>query len=296
MTTVTIPINTDPFPFYWLVEEQGYEWRRGLASEPRLAARGSKTPQSRPQIYAPLRDERLFLKFANLKTNSVDIQRFANRYGLLFNRYSDKSAVRRPSGVYHTAQLHGTSLRKWKEEIERMSVLVRIWKGIKGARKAELEKVIIWKGKNTVDYKLGWSDTLLASPHFNRALLDRFKPLDVVKPAMYLLQAEINKRIADISNSDHLAIVPRLVWCPGPRIDGVAKPDHHQRIIFQPTSLLAAVWLQFARAVTGEYQLQVCEGCGEYFQVGKGARRTHTKTCSSRCRQRASRRKRNLHQ
>jgi hypothetical protein len=124
---------------------------------------------------------------------------------------------------------------------------------------------------------------VLASPKYNKVLLDRFKPFDVLRPALYALQAEINKRIAEFG------VVPTLVWCPGPRINGIAKPDHHQRIVFVPKNLLAAMWLQFAQAVTGEYQLRECKGCGEYFQIGPGARRGQTKTCSSRCRQRASR-------
>lgn len=44
-----------------------------------------------------------------------------------------------------------------------------------------------------------------------------------------------------------------------------------KRLIFEPTNLLAAILLQFARAVTEGYQLQTCAGCGEYFQVGKAA-------------------------
>jgi hypothetical protein len=289
VTSVTIPINPDPFPFYWLVDERGYEWVRGLTSEPRLASSVSADPYDRLRIYEPLKDDRLFLKFAALKPSRAEIQRFARRYGLLFDRYSIASAVRRPAGSYRVTQLHGTSLKGWKGEIERLRVLVRVWKAVKSARKDELKKVILWKNRNTLDYKLGFSDTLLASSCYNRALLERFRPFDVIQPAMYLLQAEINKRIAEASNSDYLAIVPRLVWCSGPRINGIAKPDHHQRLVFQPTNLLAAIWLQFARAVTSGYQLKVCEGCGEYFQVGKGARRVHTKTCSVKCRKRASR-------
>ncbi len=282
---MTVPFDNDPFAFNWLVDQQGYEWVEGVDSEPRLAAhRGSDGPESRLRIYAPLKDQRLFLKFAAVKPQRDGIQQFANRYGVLFDRYGMESVVRRPRGKYRVAQLHGTSLPQWIDEIERMHALVRVWKAVKRARKDELNGVIIWTGTDTVEYKIGGSGTLLISPLLNKTLLDRFKPGDVVKPAMYLLQAEINKRIADISGSVHLAIVPKLVWCPGPRIDGVAKPDHHQRIIFEPTNLLAAMWLQFARAVTEEYQLQTCEGCGEYFQIGKGARRAHTKTCGSKCR------------
>jgi hypothetical protein len=87
--------------------------------------------------------------------------------------------------------------------------------------------------------------------------------------------------------------LPTEAGHPGPRIGGASpKPDDHQRIVFQPTNLLAAIWLQFARAVTEEYPLRICEGCGEYFQVGPG-RRAHTKTCKDRCRQRACRQRKN---
>jgi hypothetical protein len=56
-----------------------------------------------------------------------------------------------------------------------------------------------------------------------------------------------------------------------------------------PPNLLAAMWLQFAHAVTGEFQLQLCAGCGKYFQVGPGARRADATTCSDACRQRKKR-------
>lgn len=174
-----------------------------------------------------------------------------------------------------------------------MGLLVRIWEDIKANRKAKLKGIIVWKHKDGVRYRTPFSDTWIAIRALNPKLLDRFKPFDVLKPALYMLQAEINKRISDMSSSDHSAIVPRLVWCPGPRINGVAKPDHHQRLVFVPTNLLAAMWLQFAQAVTGEYPLRTCEGCGEVFQVGKGARRIDAKTCGeARCRQRISRKKR----
>lgn len=271
---------------------------QGLDSEPRLVARWSSgEAETKLRIYAPLKDQRLFLRFAAVGAQRADIERFANRYGTLFDYYSDLTAVQRAPGSYRTAQLHGPSLRKWQFEIGYMRALVDIWKATKAARRDALKDVISWDGKDMVSYRielpLGMASwRLLAAPSVNQHLLARFKTGDVLRPARYLLQAEINKRIADINSSNHLAIIPRLVWCPGPRIEGVARPDHHQRIIFEPTNLLAAMWLQFARAVTEEYQLQMCEGCGEYFQVGKGARRLHTKTCGSRCRQRASRKKR----
>lgn len=292
MTSVTVPINPDPFPFLWQVEVAGYEWVKGYDSEWHLAARKSRGPDSRQRIYAPLKDSRLFFRFAALKTSRSAVRRFADRYGVFFSSYGDSDVVHRPSGEHTIAQLHGTSFRRWKWEIEKIGLLVRIWKAVKGARKSELKKVIYWEDRNAVGYRLGASFGWLATPEINPRLLSRFRPTDVLKPALYLLQKEINARIADDTSAAHLAIVPRLVWCPGPRVEEIARPDHHQRIVFRPTNLLAAIWLQFARAVTEEYQPRVCEGCGEYFQIGKGARRMHAQTCGSRCRQRVSRMRR----
>jgi len=296
VTSVTVPINTDPFPFLWQVEVAGYQWVRGYDSEWRLAARVSGTQERRLRVYAPLKDNRLFLRFAALTTGRSDIKKFADRFGVLFNIYGLADMVRRPSGQYSTSQQQGTTFSRWKWEIEKMRCLARIWKAVKGGRKSELRKVVHWKDKNAVGYRLGKRSVWLAAPELNQHLLRRFKPNDVLRPAMYLLQREINSRIADETSSTHLAIVPRLVWCPGSRIDDFARPDHHQRMIFQPTNLLAAMWLQFALAVTEEYQLRVCEGCGEPIQVGKGARRMHTQTCGSRCRQRVSRNRRRTSQ
>lgn len=288
---MTVPVSQNPFVFHWQRDEQGYEWVQGVDSGLRLVARlDSATHKGRVLPHSPLENDHLFEKFADLKLTRASVQQFANRYGNLLDRYGAAAAVRRPPGTYYTSQLHGPSLRTWKIEIQKMRTLVGIWKAVKAGRKQDLKDVIIWKGRDRVEYRLAWSELLIASPHYNKQLLDRFKPLDVIMPAMYLLQSEINNRIADPNNSSYLAIVPRLVWCPGPRIDGMpAKPDHHQRMVFEPTNLLAAIWLQFSRAVTEGYQLQTCAGCGEYFQVGKGARRIHTKTCSPKCRKRLSR-------
>jgi hypothetical protein len=292
VTSVTVPITTDPFPFRWEVEASGYEWVKGRDSQWRLTPRASGGPKAMLRIYTPLRDDRLFLRFAGLKTTRPRIRKFADRYGVLFSTYSDADLVRHPPGPYSISQLYGTSFGRWKSEVELMRALVRIWKAVKGGRKDELKKVIFWNDKDSVRYRLGPFSAWLAMPGFNEGLIKRFGPDDVIRPAMYALQNEINRRIADNTSPTYVAIVPRLAWCPGPRVERIAKPDHHQRMFFQPTNLLAAMWLQFARAVVEEYQLRVCEGCGEYFQIGKGARRMHAQTCSSRCRQRLSRSRR----
>lgn len=293
VTSVTVPIDFEPFPFRWQVELAGYEWARGLLdSEWRLVARLPGLQQRGIRVYEPLKDNRLFLSFAAVKPTRRAILQFADKYGTLFDNHDLEESVRRPSGQYDSSQVYGTRFVRWKSEIERMGRLVRIWNAVKSGRGDQVKNMIHWKGNNAVGYKLGTRWGWLATPEINKFLLMRFKRNELLKPAMYLLQREINQTIAEADSLGYAAIVPRLVWCPGPRIHGMPRPDHHQRLIFQPTNLLAAIWLQFAKAVTEEYQLRFCQGCGEVLQIGKGARRSHSKTCSPRCRQRVSRAKR----
>lgn len=59
------------------------------------------------------------------------------------------------------------------------------------------------------------------------------------------------------------------------------------RIRLKPTSLIAALWLQFASAVGQRHSYRACAACGTWFQVGPGGDvRADAKYCSNACRQR----------
>jgi hypothetical protein len=274
---VITDIKTDPFIFQWSVDVAGHEWKKGTDSELHLFERGGFERKIR--VYHPLRKSGLFIEFAALEPSRYAILQFANRYGDLFGSYSDGDVL-----VEGGRFKEGATLKTWKAEIEDMHALVRIWEAIKGLNKKELEAFITW-AKGAVRYKITKRDStlgvVLARPDFNEDLLKRFRPGDVLPPARYALQKEINKRIV------RSPTVPRLVWCPGERPDDGTppEPDHHQRLIFEPSDLLAAMWLQFAQAVTGEFQLKRCEACGDYFQVGRGGKRSDSRTCGDACRQ-----------
>lgn len=61
-----------------------------------------------------------------------------------------------------------------------------------------------------------------------------------------------------------------------------------------PDSLLAAMWLQCARALTENPTFKSCERCGKWFELAPGARRKTSKYCSERCKVAAYRAKRAL--
>ena len=280
---MTKPVG-DTFQFRWYVDESGYEWRKGkFDSDPHLVARKS----GGGILYTPLQEfPGLFREFAAIKPSQKSILNFANRYGDLFDQGGVPAWMLKAGAIENGA----SSLEKWKSEISDMNALVRLWEQIKNQSKKELQAVITWNEKGAVSYKIIRSGgasyaVVLAHPDSDEILIERFRRGDVLQPARYALRKEINNRL------EGSPTIPRLVWCSGRiREDRPSpKPDDHLRIVFAPSNLLAAMWLQFAQEVTGEHELRRCTGCGKYFQVGPGGRRGHAQTCSEACRKRKSR-------
>ena len=51
-----------------------------------------------------------------------------------------------------------------------------------------------------------------------------------------------------------------------------------------PSSLISAIWLQFAMAIDGDRNYRSCKNCGKWFEVGGSARRVDAEACSPSCR------------
>jgi hypothetical protein len=284
---VTVSTRTNPFIFRWEIEEDGYEWKKQRKNAAvRLVGRGGL--ESRIVRYEPMEEfPGLFLEFAKLKPTRDSIRHFANRYGTLFDTYDIADTV-----VQRGRMIGGSTLHEWKQAIESMDAIVSLWEAVKAHKTTELRNIIRWTD-NGVLYSIktrsgALSNTVLTHKTDStfKEMLARFgKPGSVLQPARYALRREINKRVATATT------VPRLMWASGARLDGQhPKPDAHMRIAFVPSHLLAAMWLQFAQAVTGEYQLRRCEECEKHFPVGPGGRRLDADTCSDKCRQRKKRR------
>ena len=264
------PFDTT-FNFRASISDSGYEWHKGIDARPRLIPRrvpgvGVRTEDAPPG---------LFHAFAKTPTTRDAIQRFAGLHGDLFNRYEMDQGVALKDGTW----IPGASFGTWSQEIEDMRVLVALWDDVQGRKVEKLGKLIKWT-KAEVGYVLKTSKresrVTLAHTQLSENTFGPFSEKDVVLPARYALQREINVRL-----SDHAA-VPQLVWTSD-------VPKGHQRIIFRLPNLLSAMWLQFAQAVTGEFQLRACPVCNNYFQVGPGGRRADATTCGDTCRQRKSR-------
>lgn len=260
---------TDVFAFRGPVNLAGYEWLKGTDGRPRLIQRRVPGVGLRPCVPHP----GLFREFSELAPTKEAISAFANSYGDLFSRYDPEQGAVRHDGTVG----HGASLGTWTKEIGDMRVLVNLWDQVRTQQLTELAK-IIKRTEKVLSYAIATprrhADAVLAHADIGSGL-SSFGRDDVLFPARCALQLEVNKRIAENPT------VPRLVW----------TPDYHQRIIFDPPNLLAAMWMQFAQDMAGAFRLVKCEGCGKYFQVGLGARKANATTHNAACRQEKKRRK-----
>lgn len=266
--------------FSWNVDDAGYEWKKGADSKLRLC--GRNVPGTGTWTYKPLvENPGLFRNFAEL-CGKEEILQFANQYGVLFDRYSSEDRVKEKGTYRSIGAASGTTLVTWAKEIGDMGALIAIWDSTTNGRIADLKHIVSWR-KGAAEYRIDTPKhssseflTLPGESHF-------FKEGDVLKPARYALQREINKRLSDEFNESDIykiACVPRLLW----------DAEGNQRLTITPPNLLGAMWLQFAQFASGAYQLKRCAGCGQLFRTGAGGRkRADAITCSDACRQRKRR-------
>lgn len=72
------------------------------------------------------------------------------------------------------------------------------------------------------------------------------------------------------------------------------EEDGRLTLSYVPDTLLAALWLQLARAIDGDRRYRPCPVCGRFIELSleKTGKRADTRYCSSACRQRHWRRQR----
>ena len=104
-------------------------------------------------------------------------------------------------------------------------------------------------------------------------LLKLFTPGNPMMPGYYYLQRVVNRQLMTHSTT------PRLLW----------DTERRLQLFITPSSLIGALWLQFATAIEGDRKYRTCDHCHNWFE--KGAKvRADAKFCSSNCRQKAYRR------
>jgi hypothetical protein len=290
------------FDFRWPVPENGHEWiqapvfgdERGInRSAPFPVGKASEKPvwaltdklafggQYLIRLYAPLTTESgLYRNFACLDSSDRDsILRFANAYGMLGKgqptnvlvEYEGKSALRRAVETWKT----------WKDEVIAMRRAVTIQDMLESGDIDGISRFVYWKDERCLyesrsgsrpDYPdLGDSWELI------EPVEDLFRVGDVLMPARFLVQRWINKQ---------------LMGNTGPQLRYDVRTAKQVMQIF-PTTLLSAMWLQFAQAVSGSRKHKNCPVCGTWFEIapkgvirtknGDGPKRMNRVFCSDSC-------------
>lgn len=245
--------------FVWTRADRGYYWTwmnnediAGLAhlkGESRVLA-----PTAEATSYVettPLDDDpSLFLDFAELDSTEESILSFANEHGLLnddvFYTYLEDESDFASLSSYPVQQLE-----TYKQEIGHMADALELWNLIKEQNKDGLSRVISVEKSNRLDIadlqvssKLGH----IRSTYIPSYLQKRILPHDLLLPAEYLLLENMNRQL----NNN-----PTLY---GLRINEDNDIEGYQ----SPPSLLAALWLQFYKYVTGLADFKQCSICGNW--------------------------------
>jgi hypothetical protein len=288
---------SEKLEFGWTVPPGGFRWVQAVVAtaegskEPRPALvqaedAGAESPAITPEV-----DRALFHIFAEVQPDKEGILAFANRFGSLF-----KGVPLSPAGRKNTARngrLEGIFLEDWRYHISGMQCLVGLWELLQQGGREQLAPFIEWRKDGNEGLSVHFDSHPdparggpplcinrtrheIASRDSRHELLATFIPDDPVLPAWAYLQQDLEDHLfrADVR------VEARMVWDAGR-----GRPALH---LVAPT-LLSAVWLQFADAVSNDRTYSRCRECGKWFEVAPEVARTHRRFCSNACRSKAYR-------
>jgi hypothetical protein len=241
---------------------------------------GRRVGQRGDREYSPISDEpALFQTFAHLAPDLESILAFANKFGWL--GYSVPTQ-------YATAEFDrvpcGDTSHHWINEIAKMQRLTDLWTDIQNNDRQRLNQAIRWENESAFfdnrprplrrSSQLSlWPPEQYVQHQIIPSETDVINKHNAAHTARIYLKQQINRAI-------DTRVSPRLVW-QGSRLV----------LSFQTMGLRAALWLQFALAVQGDFPFDKCAECSTYFQVGRKTGRTDKKYCSDACRSAAYRKR-----
>lgn len=277
----------DPIQFEWSTPEEGHRWVE--ATKPNasdLSAPDEPVGQClvenaspRRRVYQPLKLPKLLCsRFAAIEPSPEEIMEFANEFGRL-------GAPVAQTVKSNSRFMQGESFLAWRDQIRRMRRALDIWQAVKERDLDALETHIVWR-EGEVYYqshlhllkkKRPPSDarwTSIASQELQPELFSSLQEGDVFVPAQLWLQSEVNQGLKGGAWS-------RLLW----ESEGFSSLG----LFIVPRSLIAALWLQLAQAISGNRELRSCPACEEWFEITPEKARTNRLYCSDACKSRAFR-------
>lgn len=210
---------------------------------------------SLPLKYEP----ELFVKFAKLDTSKESIIKFANLHG----RLGLVNPLMEQGGSANMLTM-GESLNDWRQQIIDIKFPVLLWGLLKESKEEELRKYIMWgKDNSSVSYSYEQNDTKISPRAKNKIpsgiissatdnIFGTFISGDVTKPAQYYLLNTINEKLKGNAS-------PSLIFNSTGDLDPYITPHN----------LLAAIWLQLFRAVSGQRDFRRCKICKNWMDISQ---------------------------
>jgi len=287
--------------FRWWVPANGFEWIEGsnlFAKPVEITPNGiTSTAELSGSYYRPLETETsLFVVFAETATTETGILDFANRYGSLTSiaGLPSPGVPSKGSSRLQTFFGKGESISTWKDEIAEMKKTVSLWKAVENNPLEDLRKLIRWSESDRGDIDVSYISKPaskqrkrggpvspedccpIASSHLDHEVIRTFDRDDPKSILNYYLSRLINDRLLGFSDHSSFSGCVRyeMVWDP------VEKKANFQ---IRPETLLAAMWLQFARAVDRANEFRSCTVCKKLFEVGLQINRRTRLHCSDAC-------------
>jgi hypothetical protein len=287
----------DPFDFQWSVPAHGFHWIQAYPywEEDRPVDLQwflvlKKDGDRRRPPYQPLSEFEflgLFRVFSEVKLTRESILEFANEYSAL--------GLPCPGFLDHPwpEAFQGETLEDWAGHIERMRQAVEIWDLLRAEDKNGLRRLISWRHRTRQDGTprsgpLWWwyrSHPGTAAPNVNLrsgppwpgeytdtilAVPGVWEPGDLMTPARFFLAKWVTDALQGVAS-------PEL------RFD---RDSRRLKLQIIPKTLLAAMWVQFARAIDTDKTYRRCKACTRWFEVSAGNSRTDRQFCSDPCKSR----------
>ncbi len=252
--------------FRWVIFLDGARWITATA-EDHAEARPERFLAPVPSVTEsryPLRDApALFREFAETPATEEGAKAFADRHGLLGGDIL-RAITTEDEGV----EPRGERLADWAHEIGEMREAVTVWDEIKAGGGTALRERVNWSG-DAVKFQTAAGERVLADALAGDPTAALMLPAhDYLRAGRWFVQMIINERMAG-------RVTPRLAW---------HDEEGRSKLLVVPTSLIGALWLQFAMVVDEGRDFRRCAHCGKWFDISPDAARRDRIYCSHACR------------
>jgi hypothetical protein len=242
--------------------------------------------------FPPEPDPLLFRIFAEVNPDENGILTFANRHGDLRGEWSCLSRGGRE--IRSHSALEGEPLDIWQGQIAAMQRLTGLWNLILREDEEALARHIRWEREPTEGLCVRFDShpgpvsggapslgaarisEVIASAESGPELLREFRVGEVVQPAKAYLQGQLDSHLHHVAEDVQVGM-----WWDSRR--------RHPGLSYWCPTLLSALWLQFATAVSENVGHGRCPECGTWFVVAQRAFRSSRLFCSTACRSKAYR-------